>query len=269
MNFYTGLSEEATDFLDPRLSKKFWQVIRRSLPQQKNRRMGHSPYQLECLEDQWDPHFQALEVGSTTAGCDLVRDCHNFQVGRPHPTMITLEALPTLAELEDVFRETQANKSTGYDLLPSGFYHKWAPHAASYYFDLVWKMFVWRSEPIGFKGGSLAVIPKRGDMTLARNYRGILLSPSVPKRIHALLRRKIMTKLDPARYQGQIGGFPRQQVAFGSQAIRTFTNVLGGQGYSTAVLFVDLAEAFHRLVRELITGVALELQYALFSTCTI
>ena len=256
-NFYTGLSEEASDFLDPRLSKKFWQVIRRSLPQHQSRRVGHSPYQFECLEEQWDPHFQALEIGSTASSGDLVRDCHAFQVGRPHPTVINLDALPTLAELEDVFRETRANKSTGYDQLPFGLFHKWAPHTANYYFDLVWKMFAWRSEPIGFKGGNLAVIPKRGDMMLARNYRGILLLPSVPKRIHALLRRKIMAKLEPARYQGQIGGFPRQQVAFGSQAIRTFTNVLGARGYSTTVLFVDLAEAFHRLVRELMTGVGI------------
>ena len=140
-NFYTELSAEASEFLDPRLSKKFWQVIRRSLPQHQNRRVGHSPYQLECLEEQWDPHFQALEVGSTTASGDLVRECHAFQIGRPHPTLLNLDALPTLAELEDVFRETRTNKSTGYDRIPSGLFHKWAPHTANYYFDLVWKMF--------------------------------------------------------------------------------------------------------------------------------
>ena len=165
--------------------------------------------------------------------------------------------IPTLAEVEDVFRDTKANKSTGFDPIPSGLFHNWAPSAATYYFDLVWKMFVWRSEPVSFKGGNLAVIPKKGDLSQAKNYRGILLLPSVPKRIHALIRKRIVAKLDGVRYSGQIGGFPKQQVMFGSQTIRSFTNVLAAHGHSTAVLFVDLAEAFHRLVRELITGIGI------------
>ena len=98
------------------------------------------------------------------------------------------------------------------------------------------------------------MIPKKGDLTLAKNYRGILLLPSVPKRLHAILRARLMKKLNPIRSSGQLGGFPQQQVSFGSQTIRSFTRVLGGQGFTTAVLFVDLSEAFHRLIRELVTG---------------
>lgn len=256
-NFYHSLSEEATLFLDPQQSKKFWQIIRRSLPQLQARRLGYSPHQLECLEEQWNPHFQSLEAGTDVDVAGLIQDCHNYQTSRKAPEVIRIGSLPTLAEVEDVFRDTKANKSTGLDPIPSGLFHNWAPSAATYYFDLVWKMFVWRSEPVSFKGGNLAVIPKKGDLSQAKNYRGILLLPSVPKRIHALIRKRIVAKLDGVRYSGQIGGFPKQQVMFGSQIIRSFTNVLAAHGHSTAVLFVDLAEAFHRLVRELITGIGI------------
>ena len=175
-------------------------------------------------------------------------------MSKPPLATAELSCLPTLTDLEDALRSTQAGKPTGFDDVPSGFYRRLAPQAAEFYYDLIWKVFVWRSEPITFKGGRLAVIPKKGDMTLAKNYRGILLLPSVPKRLHAILRARLMKKLNPVRLPGQLGGFPQQQVTFGSQTVRSFTNVLGKLGFSTAVLFVDLSEAFHRLIRELVTG---------------
>ena len=41
----------------------------------------------------------------------------------------------------------------------------------------------------------------------------------------------------------------------------TWTHVLETHGYSTAVLYIDLASAFHHLVRELVLGVACEADF--------
>jgi hypothetical protein len=51
-----------------------------------------------------------------------------------------------------------------------------------------------------------------------------------------------------------MGGFAGQQVAFGSHLIRALSNVFAAQGWSSAVIFVDLATAFHHLVRQLVVG---------------
>ena len=44
---------------------------------------------------------------------------------------------------------------------------------------------------------------------------------------------------------------------FGSQALRLFSNMADARGVSSAVLFLDLSNAFHHLVRELVTGISM------------
>ena len=45
------------------------------------------------------------------------------------------------------------------------------------------------------------------------------------------------------------------QVPFGSQGVRAWGKIMDTQGISSAVIFIDLANAFHRLVRELVSGI--------------
>ena len=101
----------------------------------------------------------------------------------------------------------------------------------------------------------MAVIHKRGSYLQAENYRGIMLLPSIAKRVHAMLRTRLMRLLATQRPQGQIGGFPAMQVPFGSQLLQTFGRVMDAMNFSSAVVFIDLANAFHRLVREFVSGV--------------
>lgn len=64
-----------------------------------------------------------------------------------------------------------------------------------------------------------------------------------------------MAQAGSRRDLAQLGGYAGQQVAFGSQALRALTNVFSAQGLSSAILYVDLATAFHHLVRQLVTGI--------------
>eukprot|EP00435_Cladocopium_sp_Y103_P035191 s524_g9.t1 len=73
--------------------------------------------------------------------------------------------------------------------------------------------------------------------------------------LHALVRAKLIQNFVKYKDESQIGGFPGQQVLFGAQAVRAAAGIFAARGWSTAVLFVDLANAFHRLVREFIVGV--------------
>ena len=63
-----------------------------------------------------------------------------------------------------------------------------------------------------------------------------------------------MEKLTAVRAPGQLGGFPGQQVIYGSHAIRTSGALCDNAGLSCAVLFLDLASAFHHLIRESVVG---------------
>ena len=171
---------------------------------------------------------------------------------------VAASSLPSLSSFETALRATKPDKATGLDPIPSRVHHDQAPVVARFYYALLLKMHLWCVEPIQFKGGVMTLIPKRGDPKVAANYRGILLLTSVAKRFHSLLRSSLMHTLSPKRAEGQLGGFSKQMVHFGFHAITTWTHVLETQGYSTAVLYIDLASAFHHLVRELVLGVACE-----------
>eukprot|EP00435_Cladocopium_sp_Y103_P011399 s3397_g3.t1 len=230
--FYSGLLADCTEFLQPSQAKDLWRIVRRSLPRFQQRRMSMKPFQLEPLEDQWLPHYCELEAGVQISPDQLLDDCLATQACHrlDAPSRLCLEDLPSLMQLEHTFRATSAGKATGHDTLPSDLYHVAAKELALLYHDLVLKTYLWQNEPIQAKGGPVALIPKVLSPSFAKQFRGILLLPSAGKRAHAILRKQVMTTLWPARAQGQMGGFPAQQVLFGSHALRTFGVLCDRQG---------------------------------------
>ena len=256
VGFYTSLLRDCADFLRPQDVKHLWGVVRRSLPKYQQRRLSVRPAQLAQLEDQWLPHYAELEAGIPVRPEGLVHDCAFEQALRrlDAPLQLQLKELPSLTQLEQAFRSCSAGKATGFDPLPSALFHSAPAHLAALYHDLALKEFVWQCEPIQDKGGPVALIPKTLHPQTAKQFRGILLLPSVGKRTHAILRTQIMAKLAPVRAPGQLGGFPGQQVTYGSHALRTFGTLCDNAGLSCAILFLDLASAFHHLVRESVVG---------------
>ena len=254
--FFSDLVSEGAELLAPHQVRRFWHVIRRSLPKMRGRRQVAPPFRQACLETQWDDYFCDLEVGELVPVGQLVSDCVSRQAQHPHCSQVVATELPSINDWEDAVRETTPQRSTGWDSLPSGLYHGCAPELADHSFGLFLKILLHGCEPIQYKGGPMALIHKGGKLDVISNYRGILLLPSLSKRIHAVLRRKAMEWIAPQRLDGQIGGFAHQHVCFGSQMTRTAALLFDKAGYSNFTLFVDLRQAFHRLTRELVTGTA-------------
>ena len=260
-HFYGSLLSEGAELLHPKDVKHFWGVVRRSLPKFKTRRKSLPPLRQEALASQWDPHFCQLEVGEIIDESTLVSQCQARQdsaLTDANSISFQLQDIPSLSEFENSLRATQPNKATGFDELPSSLFHKFAPELARLFYPLLLKIFMWRTEPIQFKGGPLALLYKKGEKKCIENYRGILLLPTVAKRLHAILRQRVIQAIQPLRPAGQLGGFPGQHVQFGSHWARTISAVFAKKQLNHGILFVDLANAFHRLVRETITGVALQ-----------
>lgn len=255
--FFAQMARQAGDLTHPHQAREFWRVIRRSLPKMKVRRQQISPMQLEHLEEQWHPYFQDLEVGISTTPEQLLRECCSFQsMHKPVETVCTLAELPSRAQLVNAFRDTSPYKATGLDPIPSGLVHRFPVQMAALCWDLFMKVFAWQQEPIQAKGGILAVIPKKNDQTRASHFRGIMLLPTIYKRLHALLREQVIEIIAPLKPAGQIGGFQGQQVQFGSMSLQCFSRIAKHYNLSMGVVFVDLANAFHRLIRELVCGIA-------------
>ena len=162
--------------------------------------------------------------------------------------------MPTLAEVEHELRCVAYNKAVGIDGIPGEALKVAAPFLAPLYHDLLMKTVITSQEPVQNKGGLLVPIHKGGSVADVKNFRGILLM-NVGKLLHAWLRKKILSLLQPAKPSGQIGGYPGQQVLFGIQSLATITQIFASTGCSFMALFIDVQSAFHHLLRELVTGI--------------
>eukprot|EP00435_Cladocopium_sp_Y103_P071207 s562_g37.t1 len=260
VHFFQTMLAEGSNFLEPQDVRKFWAVIRRALPKFRQRRAHLAPARLECLEPQMLPHLCDLEKGELIDPAELVAQCHQRQFRTMQTladSVIPADTLPSLTQFETALRSTIPNKATGLDPIPSCVLHDQAPTLAKFYYDLILKMHLWCVEPVQYKGGVMCLIPKRGNLQDARNYRGILLLASVAKRVHSMMRTSLMTTLSPKRAEGQLGGFKNQMVQFGFHSVATWTRILEKKGLSTAVLYL-IASAFHHLIREHVLGIANE-----------
>ena len=246
--FFRSLSSRASDFLAPADVRQFWNIIRQSLPKFRQRKLSMHPVKIEALEDQWMPYFEKLELGSTMAPEDLVSICHSTQAAHGSAyNSFQLADLPTLYDLEREFRATTPHRATGMDALPSQFFHEAAAPLATLWFPLLLKQFLWQHEPLQAKGGQMTLIPKAGG-PLASGYRGIMLLSTYGKRVHAIIRKRLLDYVLPLKPAGQLGGFPKQQSVFGAHVLQTFGRMTARAGLSSGVVFVDLSNAFHRLL---------------------
>ena len=209
-----------------------------------------------ALEADWNPHFETLEAGCVVEPERLLSEV----ACPPHPVSAqsapTIADLPTLFELEHTLRANRTGRATGNDPLPSALSHNHAALLAEHAFPLMLKMWIWGEEPIQYKGGPMALIPKVPQPVEVKHFRGILLLPTLAKSFHALLRKRVIHLLDHRRLPGQLSGFAGQEVLFGSQALRILGRTAIAKGLSIGVLFVDLSTAFHCLIREMVVGVA-------------
>lgn len=255
--FFAGLLSQVGDFCSPFQAKLFWQKVRSALPRFRTRKLQLHPLKNEKLAQGWIPHFSALEVGTSITAQELLDGCLARQCCQASVQRDFLPAdLPSVLDIEDVMRAVQPHRSTGLDPVPSGLAHRAPMVLADAFLALYHKIFMWQTEPISWKGGSLAPIPKKPRCAETARYRGILLLSTAAKRLHALLRQRLMTLLHHRRPAGQLGGYAQQEPAFGSQAVHTFHRIMTSAGLSSCIVFVDLSAAFHRLIRELIVGIS-------------
>ena len=103
--------------------------------------------------------------------------------------------------------------------------------------------------------GCILPFPKRGDLGLAKNYRGITLTSIAAKIYNALLRNRIEPKIDNILRKNQ-NGFRRNRST--TSQILTIRRILEGvraKNLQATLLFVDFTKAFdsiHRGKMELI-----------------
>ena len=97
--------------------------------------------------------------------------------------------------------------------------------------------------------GCIPHFPKKGDLGLGKNYRGITLTSIAAKIYHALLRNRIEPKIDNILRKNQ-NGFRRNRST--TSQILTIRRILEGvraKNLQTSLIFVDFTKALDSIHR--------------------
>eukprot|EP00435_Cladocopium_sp_Y103_P041254 s2631_g11.t1 len=165
---------------------------------------------------------------------------------------IPVSEVPSLVELESAMRRIKPGKATGPDLLPAELFHFHAAGVAKQSYTLFLKSALQAHEPLIHKGGWLIPLWKgKGDRALCSSYRSILISAHMAKAFHRSLRVKHCSVYQAFMQKQQIRGRPATPVGLGVHQVRAFQRSQGLRHRPCACIFLDLAEAFYRVIRPL------------------
>ena len=237
--------DKIRDSVEDRQSRIAWQTIN-----EVSRRKSTAKAKLKAASQQervklWEQHFKNL-LGSPPKITDE-------PITRIISKQLDIKLGPfTKEELDSVLEKIKNRKAAGLDEIPP---EVWKIRKFD---DILLRQCnaVYSQNRIErWMKGCILPFPKKGDLGLAKNYRGITLTSIAAKIYNALLRNRIEPKIDNILRKNQ-NGFRRNRST--TSQILTIRRILEGvraKNLQATLLFVDFTKAFdsiHRGKMELI-----------------
>jgi len=207
----------------------------------------------EAALTRWINFFSEMEGGQRMEISEQRRIWRsNLETLRSFVVDLDITEMPSLTELEHACRHVAAGKASGMDGIPSELLRFCPAAMAKQLYALLLKVSIQGQEPLDHKGGFLIPIWK-GKMSkdCCQAFRSILISSMVGKTLHKALRSKQTDLYQTYLHAQQLGGRKGISVVVGGHLVRAFLRLFASRGQPTAVLFIDLQEAFYRVVRPL------------------
>lgn len=215
---------------------------------------GHFCRTAEDALQRWITFFGEMEGGTSASHTDQwTRWRQNLQFFLQTDLVIPVEEIPTLCDLEHACRQSAAGKATGLDAIPSEVC-RFCPRAtALQLYSLMLKTCTHGQEALAHKGGLLLPIWKGKQLKdQCSAFRSILLSSCLGKVMHKAVRTKQLDLYQQFLHQQQLGGRKGVPVTLGGHQVRAFQRLCVRKGQPSALLFIDLQEAFYRVLRPLV-----------------
>ena len=204
----------------------------------------------------WISFFQHMEGGQRVSHDQLrlewVQELRNL---RQEDCTIPISEVPSLVDLEIALRRVPSRKARGPDEIPGEVCHLHADFLAVNMYTQLMKVAIHGQEPLLYKGGRLVPAYKgKGDAGQVTSYRSLLISSHLGKTIHRSLRQHQAQVYEHFLQVQQLGGRRRVPVQLALHQARAFLRRAKDRGLSAGLLFLDLTEAFYRILREISMG---------------
>jgi len=208
-------------------------------------------------QDRWISFFQQMEGGQRMQQEEYrqhwLRGLEQFL--QTETFELRIQDMPTLCDLEVAFRRVQVGKAVGLDEVPPEICHYCPVQLARLCYPILLKAAIHGQEAIEHKGGKMAIAWKnRGDVKDCHTHRSLLISSHVGKTIHRALRQKSHHLYETYMQRQQLGGKLKMPVSIPLHMTRAFLRWKSREAMPTAIVFLDLTEAFYRTLRPLAVG---------------
>lgn len=216
-------------------------------------KQGRTP---QALIDRWANFFGAMEGGTRMDESQLrLLWKQNLQDYVPASLCLQPEDVPTLVDLERAFRRVRPGKAIGADDIPPEVCHSQPKVMARLTYTQMLKLVAHGQEALLHKGGLLVSAWKRkGAQQDCSSYRSLLISSHVGKTLHRAIREQQSTIYESFIQRSQIGGRKKVPVGLGVHHVRATLRRAKQQQASSGLIFLDLQEAFYRVIRPLAVG---------------
>ena len=209
----------------------------------------------EAARNRWIEFFAAMEGGSRIDAQEQRRlwidNLRHFLADR---FTLSLEDLPTLFDLECALRRVRQGKAVGEDGIPPELCGGHPVELARILYPQLVKLALHGQEALIHKGGRLAIAHKKGPTNECSSFRSLLVSSHVGKTLHRALRQHQQVFYTTYMQSQQVGGRPKIPVNFAVHMVRAHLRMHVSQGTSASLIFLDLTEAFCRVLRPLVLG---------------
>ena len=201
----------------------------------------------KLLAERWREYFSMQEDGVPHDPESMLALCDEL-ASRPKPQP-AWDDLPTFLQIERQFRMTKKAKAYFVDELPGDVFHIAPSVMATLFYPLYLKEVVFLRECFVHKGGNLVPVYKKGSPAQCSSYRSLFVSSPASKALHAVYRKELIQVFENNRLPLQLGGIPGHSITQAAHVLRLFHRSAARQKRSSAVLFVDISNAFYRLLR--------------------
>ena len=202
--------------------------------------------------DVWARFFQDMEGGQRmTPQClreKWIEELCQFQQSH---LRLELHQLPSLTDLEMALRRVSLGRACGPDGLPGELCKYNATKIAKLLFAPMVKTMLHGHEPLAWKGGKLTPAFKgKGPGHSCSSYRSLLVSNHLGKAVHRTIRQKYSGLFEAFLQAQQTGGRKHVPVQLAVHQLRAFQRRGDRVNAPTGILYLDLTEAFYRILRE-------------------
>ncbi len=217
---------------DPRLA---WTHISALRPQ--NRKTLPAPNNKERIS-RFTGHFKTL-YGSQPDTDDVLLE----RIFRPHDRNFPFDTGSiSIAEITNALESVKSNKAAGHDEIPNEVLR--LPELRVPLLYILNSMFH-SAVPQELRTSLLVPLPKKGDISLLTNWRGISLMPHMSKLFNRILLNRLLPHIDPQLNWGQNGFRPERNTAGHIMCVTALCDIARSRkGFPLHGTYVDFSKAF-------------------------